>query len=71
MRLLREIIKEALKIILGVIWVLSFGIGYIWMSIPEVTIICFAINAGCIVIMYFGLRNSGEVEGHNEQGERE
>ena len=70
MRLIKEIVKEVLKIFLGIIWVLSFWLGYIFMSIPEVMMICFAINTGCVVIMYFGLRDHGEAEGHNEQGEK-
>lgn len=63
MRLIKEIVKELLKIFLGIIWILSFWLGYIFMSIPEVMIICFAINTGCVVILYCGLRK-GE---HNMQ----
>lgn len=57
MRLIKEIVKEVLKIILGIIWILSFWLGYIWMSIPEVMIICFIINTACVAIMYCKLKD--------------
>lgn len=63
MKVIKEIVKEVLKIFLGIIWILSFWMGYIWMSIPEVMIICFAINTGCVVVLYCGLKK----EKHNMQ----
>ena len=52
-----RVIKDVLKIVLGIIWILSFWMGYIWMSIPEVMIICFVINTACTVIMYYILKD--------------
>lgn len=57
MRLIKEIVKEVLKIFLGIIWILSFWLGYVWLSIPEVMIICFIINTACTVIMYCMLKD--------------
>ena len=66
MKLIKEIVKEVLKIFLGIIWVLSFWMGYIWMSIPEVMIICFVINTGCVVILYCELRKEKHASGKEE-----
>lgn len=52
MRLIKEIVNEILEMLLCIIWLLSFWAGYIFMSIPEAMIICFAINTGCVVILY-------------------
>lgn len=56
MKFIKEIVKELLKIFLGIIWIVSYGLGYIFMSIPEVMIICFIINTACTVIMYCKLK---------------
>lgn len=52
MRLIKEIAKEALKMLLYIIWLLSYWAGYIFMSIPKAMITCFAVNMGCVVILY-------------------
>ena len=70
MRVIKEIVKEVLKIFIGIIWILSFWLGYIFMSIPEVMIKCFIINTACIVIMYCMLKDL-ELDKTEEDKEKE
>lgn len=70
MRLIKEIVKEVLKIILGIIWILSFWLGYIWLSIPELMIICFIINTACTVIIFYIIKDPDKTEEDKEMEEK-
>ena len=66
MKVIKEIIKETLKLLAGIIWTLSFMLGYMWMSIPEVMTACFAVNTGCAAVLYLIYKYSEEDEEENE-----